>query len=156
MECRGRQMRTIRSWSVFLGLIASVVIIVTYVSGTASLPELFFGPSHRDVAPSVPASPQIQAIIAKPKIPVAASPSTDYVVANTLPPDDFLALRTLPTVTHGRRILAMPNGTILRVIYRRDDGWWYVEERSSNERGWALSGQSGKLWIVCCAASEHP
>src|ERR1041384_3877942 len=67
-----------------------------------------------------------------------------YFVANTKPPDAFLALRTEPSGKQGRRLLEMPNGTRLRVLERRGDGWWRVQVLSSNLEGWALSGQSGK------------
>src|SRR5437588_12946263 len=49
-----------------------------------------------------------------------------YVVANTRPPDAFLALRTDPSTSVGRRIMEMPNGTMLRVLRRNQDGWWFV------------------------------
>ncbi len=67
------------------------------------------------------------------------TPNAIYYVANTRPPDAFLALRTDPT--SGLRIMAMPNGTELQVLQRRDDGWWYVRVLSSGQEGWALSGQ---------------
>jgi hypothetical protein len=52
------------------------------------------------------------------------SDNETYYVANTRPPDAFLALRTNPTTASGQRLLAMPNGTSLKVLERRGDGWW--------------------------------
>lgn len=76
-----------------------------------------------------------------------------YVVANTTPPDAFLALRTDPSPKIGRRIEMMPNGTALEVLKRNPDGWWYVRVVVSGHEGWALSSQKDKRWIVCCADS---
>jgi hypothetical protein len=53
--------------------------------------------------------------------------SSYYFVANTRPPDAFLVLRTHPSWQAGLRIMTMPNGTLLEVLERREDGWWYVE-----------------------------
>jgi hypothetical protein len=75
-----------------------------------------------------------------------------YFVANTRPPDAFLALRTHPSSTYGQRLAAMPNGTLLQVLQRRSDGWWQVRIVQSGQLGWALSGQHGKSWIDCCSA----
>ena len=74
-----------------------------------------------------------------------------YYVANTRPPDAFLALRNLPASGLGQRIMAMANGTLLQVLQRRDDGWWYVRVVATGAEGWALSGQGNQAWIVCCA-----
>jgi len=74
-----------------------------------------------------------------------------YYVANTQPPDAFLALRTEPSATFGQRVMAMANGTLLQVLRRRDDGWWYVKVMPTGDEGWALSGQGSQAWIVCCA-----
>jgi tetratricopeptide (TPR) repeat protein len=71
-----------------------------------------------------------------------------YLVANTTPPDAFVALRTLPSSRSGERIATMPNGTALQVLQRRSDGWWYVQVVETGQKGWALSGQSGKVWIT--------
>ena len=73
-----------------------------------------------------------------------------YYVANTRPPDAFLALRTHPSSTQGKRVLAMPNGTVLEVLSRRPDGWWYVRVPASGHEGWALSQAGGRVWIECC------
>ena len=78
-----------------------------------------------------------------------------HFVANTKPPDAFLALRTDPTSKQGRRIMEMPNGTQLRVLERRNDGWWHVRVVASNTDGWALSGQGGKSWISCCISAPQ-
>jgi hypothetical protein len=77
----------------------------------------------------------------------------NYVVANTRPPDAFLALRTHPSSKSGRRIMAMPNGTVLQVLQRNNDGWWYVRVAGSSIEGWALSHQGRNVWIICCTGS---
>src|ERR1035437_9289902 len=71
-----------------------------------------------------------------------------HVVANTTPPDAFLALRTDPSSKIGRRIETMPNGTALEVLKTNSDGWWYVRVVASGNEGWALSGQKNQRWIV--------
>lgn len=71
-----------------------------------------------------------------------------FVVANALPPDDFLSLRTEPSAKSGSRIEKMPNGTVLKVIQRRSDGWWLVQNLSSGLQGWAKSGNGQKSWII--------
>jgi hypothetical protein len=77
-----------------------------------------------------------------------------YYVANTRPPDAFLALRTHPTSRLGLRIAAMPNGTFLQVLQRQPDGWWYVRMLPSGQEGWALSGQGNRQWIECCVTAS--
>ena len=79
-----------------------------------------------------------------------------YYVANTRPPDAYLALRTDPTSSFGRRVMTMPNGTRLQVLRRRDDGWWYVQVLPSGEVGWTLSRQGNQVWIECCASDAVP
>jgi YARHG domain len=74
-------------------------------------------------------------------------------VANTAPPDAFLALKTYPSV-NSPRIMAMANGTKLDVLLRRLDGWWYVKVWPTGEEGWAFSGQGSKAWILCCAGND--
>jgi hypothetical protein len=54
-------------------------------------------------------------------------------------PDAFLALRTDPSTSVGRRIMQMLNGTMLRVLRRNQDGWWYVQLVETGREGWALS-----------------
>jgi PBP1b-binding outer membrane lipoprotein LpoB len=71
-------------------------------------------------------------------------------VAGTLPPDAFLALRTEPSGSHGQRIVEMPNGTMLEVIERRPDNWWFVKVVDTGQTGWALSQQGNRRWIHCC------
>jgi hypothetical protein len=79
-----------------------------------------------------------------------------YYVANTRPPDAYLALRTQPTSAFGQRIMTMPNGTALQVLQRRDDGWWRVKVLPSGPDGWALSGQGARRWIECCQKAPRP
>src|ERR1700727_2977825 len=67
-------------------------------------------------------------------------PSGHFYVANVTPPDDFLALRSLPSSKEGFRIAIMPKGTLVDVIEQRGDGWWKVKVYPSGEQGWALSG----------------
>jgi hypothetical protein len=74
--------------------------------------------------------------------------SYSYVV-NTRPPDDFLALRTQP-FRRGVPITTMPNGTLLELLQRRADRWWYVRVLPFGHEGWALSGQGSRNWIECC------
>jgi len=74
-------------------------------------------------------------------------------VANTMPPDAFLALKTYPS-SNSPRIMAMANGTKLDVLLRRIDGWWYVKVWPTGEEGWAFSGQGNRAWILCCAATN--
>jgi hypothetical protein len=73
-----------------------------------------------------------------------------YYVANTRTPDAFLALRTQPTSASGARVTTMPNGTALRVLERRGDGWWRVRIETSGQEGWALAAQGSRTWIECC------
>lgn len=74
-------------------------------------------------------------------------------VANTMPPDAFLALKSYPS-SGSPRIMAMANGTKLDVLLRRADGWWYVKVLPTGEEGWAFSGRGDKAWILCCAATD--
>jgi len=69
--------------------------------------------------------------------------SNFHYVGTVRPPDPWLALRTEPSARKGRRIMKMPQGTLLRQIERRGL-WWYVE-LTTGERGWAHS-----KWIKCC------
>jgi hypothetical protein len=77
-----------------------------------------------------------------------------HFVANTQPPDAYLALRTQPNSRQGSRIKIMPNGTLLQVLQRRNDGWWQVRVVPSGEQGWTLSGQGSRQWIRCCSAFD--
>jgi Bacterial SH3 domain len=89
---------------------------------------------------------------------VAQTSSADdeaYYVANTRPPDAFLALRTNPASGSGQRIAVLPNGTLLKVLERRGDGWWYVRVLPSGPEGWALSRQGNSVWIECCRTSVN-
>jgi hypothetical protein len=73
-----------------------------------------------------------------------------HYVANTPPPDAFLALRTHPNLQTGLRITTLPAGTLLDVLERRSDRWWYVRLVPSGQQGWVLSGEGKDLWIECC------
>jgi hypothetical protein len=77
-------------------------------------------------------------------------PEPSHYVANTKPPDAFLALRSHPSATTGTRILAMPNGTAVRVLQKRPDGWWYLRVSATGHEGWGLSGNGNSSWILCC------
>lgn len=81
---------------------------------------------------------------------LAQSGAAYSYVANTSPPDAFLALKTFPSV-NSPRIMAMANGTKLEVLLRRTDGWWYVKVSPTGEEGWAFSGRGSKAYILCCA-----
>jgi hypothetical protein len=87
-----------------------------------------------------------------PNSSIAQSPPYSYV-ANTIPPDAFLALKSYPTA-NSPRIMAMANGTRLEVLLRRADGWWYVKVSPTGEEGWAFSGQGNAAYILCCSASN--
>lgn len=80
--------------------------------------------------------------------------ATYHYVANTLPPDAFLALRTHPTPRDDVRIKEMPNGTLLQVLTRREDGWWHVRIVPSGTEGWAFGGKGKQLWIECCTTFD--
>ncbi len=82
-------------------------------------------------------------------------PSLSYV-ANTEPPDAYVSLRTDPASSRGKRIMTMPNGTLLEVLKRQPDGWWYVRVVPTGQTGWAMSGGSGKRWIECCKTAADP
>jgi len=83
----------------------------------------------------------------------AGSDAAYSYVANTQPPDAFLALKAYPT-SNSPRIMAMANGTKLDVLLRRADGWWYVKVWPTGEEGWAFSGSGNKAYILCCAATD--
>jgi len=70
-----------------------------------------------------------------------------YVVKNTKPPDDYLALRLLPSATAGARVATMKNGTELEVLQRQADGWWRVRIKRTGQEGWALSRSTQQQWI---------
>jgi TonB family protein len=50
----------------------------------------------------------------------------------------------------------MANGTLLQVLQRQADGWWYVRVVSTGQQGWALSRQGNTSWIECCQTAEAP
>lgn len=77
-----------------------------------------------------------------------------HFVANTQPPDAYLALRTQPNSRQGSRIKIMPNGTLLQVLQRQNDGWWQVRVVPSGEEGWTLSSHGNRQWIRCCGAFD--
>jgi hypothetical protein len=83
----------------------------------------------------------------------AAQAQAYSYVANTQPPDAFLALKMYPS-SNSPRIMAMANGTKLDVLLRRVDGWWYVKVWPTGEEGWVFSGQGNKAWILCCLATD--
>ena len=82
--------------------------------------------------------------------PAFAQQNGHFYVANLLPPDDYLALRSEPSSQAGYRIAIVPNGESVDVLERRGDGWWRVSVVASGVTGWALSGGGGRPWIVCC------
>jgi hypothetical protein len=84
----------------------------------------------------------------------AQGSSVYYYVANTQPPDAYLAMRSAPSGASGQRIEEMPNGTPLEILEKRSDGWWLVRDVRTGRQGWALSGTPTRRWIVCCASAE--
>lgn len=88
-------------------------------------------------------------------IQLAAQGTTFHYVTNTRPPDAFLSLRTQPSASAGQRIAIMPNGTVLEVLSKQSNGWWFVRVVPSGLQGWALSGEGGNTWIECCATSAQ-
>ena len=66
-----------------------------------------------------------------------------HYVGPVNPPDDWLALRTLPTAKAGERIMKMPEGTLFQVMEKRGD-WWFVKLQDG-QTGWAHN-----TWIRCC------
>lgn len=81
--------------------------------------------------------------------------SEDHFVSNTRAPDDYLALRTDPSSRIGARIEKMPNGTRLTVLQRQPDGWWYVQNRVTGNKGWAFRGLVERPWINCCLVPDE-
>lgn len=73
-----------------------------------------------------------------------------HYVANTRPPDAYLALRTHPSSTRGLRIAALPNGTALKILDRLPNGWWQVQVVPGGQQGWVLGFQGNKVWVECC------
>ena len=82
-------------------------------------------------------------------VPPLPAPQYSYVW-DTRPPDAWLALRTLPSSSTGTQIVTMPNGTLIDVLERRVDNWWYVRIVETGQVGWALSRQGNRVWISCC------
>ena len=66
-----------------------------------------------------------------------------HYVGPVNPPDDYLALRTLPTAKAGERIMKMPTGMLFKVIEKRGE-WWFVQLQNG-QTGWAHN-----TWIRCC------
>ncbi len=117
--------------------------------------------ASRGIGPHDPRVRQIlsQCVVAA---PAPVSPATHrnprredsplYFVANTTPPDAFLALRTDPSPTIGVRIATLPNGATFQVLERRPDGWLGVRTATGLE-GWLLSGEGNKKWVACCMSA---
>jgi hypothetical protein len=114
--------------TIVIGVISSMIPIVIYFSGVSNFLGLF---GKTDQTPI-------------------------YYVANTRPPDDFLALRSEPSGSAGYRMFKMPNGTRLEVLsHARSDGWWRVRMVDTGLEGWAMSGGDRQMWIVCCVRNHH-
>ena len=77
-----------------------------------------------------------------------AEQSETYVVANTQPPDDYLSLRSDPSVSVGQRIAKMLNGTELRLLQGNLEGWARVEIVATGQKGWAFAGTDTTKYIV--------
>jgi hypothetical protein len=106
---------------------------------------------NHGIGPTDPRSLELRSNcrVASSNVPLNSSP-TYYYVANTLPPDPFLALRSDPSASVGRRLMKLRNGTPLEVMRKNEDGWWYVRVAPTGEVGWAFSGRQDKKWILCC------
>jgi hypothetical protein len=72
-----------------------------------------------------------------------------YYVVKTESPDDFLSLRTEPS-RGGLYIMSISNETLLEVVERRPNRWWYVRVLPFGQEGWVLSGEGNERWITCC------
>lgn len=105
-----------------------------------------------------PSDPQLADVrsLCKPSIEHRSSDTLVYRVANTTPPDTFVLLRSKPSTSAGRAIITLPNGILLRVLKRRDDGWWYVRVISSGKKGWARSQIGDASVIECCEIETGP
>jgi uncharacterized protein YecT (DUF1311 family) len=77
-----------------------------------------------------------------------AEQSGTHVVANTQPPDDYLSLRSDPSVSVGQRIAKMPNGTELKLLQGKLEGWARVEIVATGQKGWAFAGTDTTKYIV--------
>jgi Bacterial SH3 domain len=71
-----------------------------------------------------------------------------YHITNA--PNDTLALRTEPSFQRGLDITLVPNGTLVEVVERRKDRWWYVRLLPFGQEGWVLSGRGSRRWVECC------
>jgi hypothetical protein len=65
-----------------------------------------------------------------------ASEDEKYYVVDTKPPNAFLALRANLTSGSGQRIATMPNGTPLKGLDRRGDGWARSRQGNSVRIEW--------------------
>jgi Bacterial SH3 domain len=111
-------------------------------------------PTEQQQEPSQP-STKLRPPLSGGTIPNAAAPNAldgsrtrqnaveYHYVGPVNPPDDYLALRTLPTAKTGERIMKMPAGTMFRVGEKRGD-WWFVTLQDGTT-GWANA-----TWIRCC------
>lgn len=79
-----------------------------------------------------------------------ADPRSFYFVANIRPPDNFLALRSVPSARYGQRLETMPNGTKLNALQKNTNGWWFVRDIETGAEGWAFAGHPRPTWISCC------
>jgi hypothetical protein len=105
------------------------------------------------VPPSDPRIADIRSACKQSTVQDNSSDTSIYYVANTRPPDAYLSLRANPTTSDGQRITTMPNGTLLRVLKRQDDEWWYVKVVPFGPEGWALSHIGNRTFIACCTTA---
>ncbi len=85
--------------------------------------------------------------------PASAASGEWYFVDDTRPPDPYLALLKNPG-DDGPHVMDMPNGTLLEVLEKRQDGWWRVRVMSNDREGWALNRSGDRVWIHCCRTSH--
>jgi hypothetical protein len=108
---------------------------------------------RQGITPSDPRIADVRSACKQSTVQNNSSDTSIYYVANTTPPDGYLSLRTNPSTSDGQRITTMPNGTLLRVLQRQDDGWWHVKVIPSGPEGWAISRIGNKTFIACCTTA---
>jgi hypothetical protein len=81
--------------------------------------------------------------------------SPTYYVARTGSADDILTLRTEPSSRVGLYIMSIPDETLLDVVERRSDRWWFVRVLPFGQEGWVRSGDGSRRWVACCVIANE-